>query len=84
MYKRQGVPVVLSDIPQHKEIIDLDNTVGYLYALHDVADLREKMMRFDTSSIRSMGESGRRLAAGVLSDCRMSTEYQELYWELGN
>lgn len=79
-----GVPVVLSDIPQHKEIIDLDNTVGYLYALHDVADLREKMMRFDTSSIRSMGESGRRLAAGVLSDCRMSTEYQELYWELGN
>lgn len=79
-----GIPVVLSDIPQHREIIDLDETVGYLYALHDVADLKKNMIHFDDISIQNMGKSGRQLVAGMLSDSRMSNEYQELYWELGN
>ena len=38
-----GVPVVLSDIDQHKEIYEENDDIGYLYRQCDGADLIEKL-----------------------------------------
>lgn len=77
-----GLPVILSDIIQHQELIKLDPEIGYLYKLHSLKDLKDKLMMVDDNFIRKAGEKGKLLASGELSDRRMASEYQELYWEL--
>jgi glycosyltransferase involved in cell wall biosynthesis len=78
-----GLPVVLSDIVQHKEIFNLNPDIGQLYNLYNVDDLKKKMLQFDDLSILDAGKNGRELATTSLSDIRMSNEYQEFYRRLG-
>lgn len=73
-----GLPIVLSDIPQHKEIFEMNNEIGELYKLHDIEDLKEKLIKV-LQNAENRGIQGKILAGYELSAKRMSDEYYELY-----
>jgi glycosyltransferase involved in cell wall biosynthesis len=74
-----GLPVILSDIPQHKELFELNPEIGCLYELYNINDLKEKFSFLTEEKMQIWGENGKKLANGELSAKRMSNEYQELY-----
>lgn len=77
-----GLPVVLSDIPPHREILAFNEGAGHLFPIKDVAALS------DILSVRAgMGcsePSGAALSIieNHLNARSMSLKYQELYMEL--
>jgi len=76
-----GLPVVLSDIPAHRELLQLDPEAGFLFCPEDVMALRDRfdeLMDVDLSVHKDA-------AVGVirehLSGRKTSQQYQELYLE---
>lgn len=76
------LPIILSDIDQHKEIFELNPDIGYLYPLYNVNEFNKKLKQIDDVWINNAGKNGRALATSELSDKRMSTAYQDLYRRL--
>lgn len=77
-----GLPVLLSDIPQHKEIIDADNRVGQLYLSGNVSDFRVKikelvMMDYHKTSAAAVESAIKNFSANT-----MSKNYQDLYQKI--
>lgn len=80
-----GVPVILSDIPQHLEILDELPNVGKTFALHDVNAMSNVMKEFVMSgskydnisadlerssfTMKKMGEKYRKYYDGLLCKC---------------
>lgn len=79
-----GLPVVLSDIAQHNEIMAADFNVGYAYKQNDKADLADKMKSMVNSNYKLMGEAAYKSAHENFSASGMSQKYQEIYIELAN
>lgn len=77
-----GVPVLLSDIEPHKEIIGLDGSVGDLFRLDDKKDFSEKLVRLHENIDLSWGLRARKLVEHHFSAVNMSKEYQRLYIEM--
>ena len=77
-----GLPVILSDIDQHKEIFGADSQIGYLYKQDSESDLSQKMKMIIDQNYVKMGEhsylsSHRNFNAS--STCR---KYEVLYTRL--
>lgn len=51
-----GLPVILSDIEQHREIFDSDNRIGYLYIQNNEGDLSQKMKKIISDNISELSE----------------------------
>lgn len=77
-----GLPVILSDISQHKELFELNPNIGYMYSLYNTIELRDRMSNINDEWIKISGLNGRQLAVTELSDIRMSNQYQVIYKEL--
>lgn len=80
-----GLPVVLSDILQHLEIISGGREIGeigYSYVQGDKHDLSEKL-KMMAAERRQRDVICRRVAQELFSAEQMSRNYQELYLELG-
>lgn len=77
-----GVAVLLSDIEQHKEILDVNPSAGCLYKQGSSQDFLDKMMYLRKSNILFMGNAAFELAHNKFSAKIMSENYQSLFREL--
>lgn len=77
-----GLPVVLSDIPQHKEIYEADNSVGYLYKQEDSADLISKLMLIYGGKTAAMGRKAYEVVQQKFNAQDMSCKYQKVYRDI--
>lgn len=71
-----GLPVILSDIPQHKEILNDMPEVGVLYELGSVGDLANNML--DNKRILNLNEK-EYIKKSSLTMQNMSKSYFEIY-----
>jgi glycosyltransferase involved in cell wall biosynthesis len=74
------VPVILSEIPSHKEILSYSNKAGVLYPLRDAKKLAEIIQNTNFTKINS--DAARSIITKHLNSKTMSTNYQNLYFEL--
>lgn len=74
-----GLPVLLSDITQHKEIMKADSGIGFLYRKDDLMDLSKKLKKIIDCNFAEMGRHSYSVAYNQFSAFRMSREYQEKY-----
>ena len=74
-----GLPVVLSDIDQHNEVMEADQGIGYTYKQGDKADLADKMKKMVAGDHKAMGEVAYKSAHENFSASGMSKKYQEVY-----
>lgn len=74
-----GLPVCLSDIPQHQEILEYDRKAGVMFDVGEelmLADQLDSLVKDNDSTHRS---AARQLVENHLSATRMAGQYQELY-----
>ncbi len=77
-----GLPVVLSDIDQHNEVINVDSTVGFTYAQGNKDDLTEKMQMMISGDHKKMGSAAYTSAHENFSASGMSKKYQDTYLQI--
>jgi glycosyltransferase involved in cell wall biosynthesis len=76
-----GLPVVLSDIEPHRELLELAPSAGTLFALGDLPALVEAIRRAASPATASRGLSPGQ-AAALLGAEQAARRYQELYLRL--
>jgi len=74
-----GLPVILSDITQHQEIFEADNSIGYLYKLGDKEDCLKQIVKINAQTCLNAGNAAYSCAHEKFSAERMSMEYQAEY-----
>ena len=72
-----SLPVLLSDIPAHREILALSSAAGELFSIDRPESLNEAIQNFEITSDRRT--AARALAMEHFSAEAMSRSYQELY-----
>ena len=78
-----GLPVVLSDIVQHKEIFSVNDGCGFLYEQENKPDLRKKMRKItQTADIKKLADAAFNTAHDNFNALKMSKQYQEIYLKL--
>ncbi|MCI9360547.1 MAG: glycosyltransferase family 4 protein [Hungatella sp.] len=77
-----GLPVVLSDIEQHREVINADDKIGFVYKQGDKNDLAEKMKKLVNADYKEMSKHAVDCAYKSFDAKKMSERYQELYSEI--
>lgn len=76
-----GLPTVLSDIEQHKEVFRAAADTGFLYEQGRHDDLSAQMKRMMKADRKSIGEQAYRAAHDCFSAAAMSRKYQAMYEE---
>lgn len=79
-----GLPVVLSDIPQHKEILDMDSRIGATYASSSLSDAINAICRIADSDYRNMGQLARVLVEKEFDAVTMGKKYEQMYEEIAH
>lgn len=74
-----GLPVALSDIPQHKEIFTRCQDIGELYCQNNVQSLADKIKAVLAKDINELGLNAEWCAKQNYDAKIMSKRYQELY-----
>ena len=74
-----GLPVVLSDIDQHNEVMEADRGIGFTYHQGDTVDLADKMKKMIAGDYKAMGEVAYKSAHDNFSARGMSQKYQDAY-----
>ena len=77
-----GLPVILSDIPQHKEIVDINNDIGTVYKIGDENELSQYIDNVEKWDMKTKMESSYNTVINNLTDKIMSRNYQDLYIDL--
>lgn len=77
-----GLTVLLSDIPQHLEVLEIDDFYGLSYNLGNMTDFIKKLNQLICSDLISMGKEASKIANKELSAINMSKQYQDLYISL--
>lgn len=72
-----GLPIILSNIPQHREVMGED--VGFTYMLGNIDNLSECFNKMMASDMRIIGSNARVHILKNLTDKIMSEKYQQLY-----
>lgn len=78
----QGMPVLLSDIEQHEEILNINNKVGMLFRNNDIDDFKSKMKQIKGLNEDELRAESRKTIFEEFSAKHMSEEYQKLYVEI--
>jgi glycosyltransferase involved in cell wall biosynthesis len=82
-----GLPVLLSDIEPHKEIIDRNNIIGDLFKLSnktELTNLIDEYINLDDNVIYSKGNEARETLDNYFSAEVMSNSYQKNYKDIIN
>ena len=74
-----GLPVVLSSIPQHIELLDVNKKIGEIYKIGDIVDLTRKIDSIIETNYKEIGKNNKKVANKYLSAEAMSENYQRLY-----
>ncbi|MCZ8373415.1 glycosyltransferase family 4 protein [Phocaeicola sp. KGMB11183] len=77
-----GLPLLLSDIPQHMEIFSINSSIGYSYQLGNIKDLSKKINLILNNNLTEMGEVSYNTLKENLTAEIMSKNYQKLYKQL--
>ena len=77
-----GLPLLLSDIPQHKEVVYIDKYVGMIFKNNDFDSFKEQLQKLLQEDLRAMGVQCNAMAKGVLSAERMTALYVGKYESL--
>lgn len=77
-----GLPVILSDIEQHKEVHDANAKIGSLYKIGDKQDCKNKILNMDAQKRVECGAEAYRCAHEQFSAERMSRQYQAEYLKI--
>ena len=79
-----GLPVLLSDIPQHMEVLEADSECGHSYKLGKVEQLSTLMDQMLGEDLVEMGERSYNAVMENFTAEGMSKRYQGLYLKLMN
>ena len=79
-----GLPVLLSDIEPHKEILNLAPKAGFLYKLKSENDFTESLNRIIQADKKKMSMAALEVIKSTLNAKIMSENYQEIYRSLIN
>ena len=79
-----GLPVLLSDIPQHMEVLEADPKCGYFYKLGNVGQLSKLMEQMMDENLFEMGERSYTAVMENFTAEGMSKRYQDFYVKLMN
>jgi glycosyltransferase involved in cell wall biosynthesis len=79
-----GLPVVLSDIPAHREILAFNERAGLLFPTEDTASLSEMLSKTDGMHYPEQSQAAVSIINNHLNARNMSLRYQELYTQLYN
>lgn len=79
-----GLPVLLSDIPQHHEIYDINPHIGRIYKLGDERDFIRQLKTILTGNLKEMGLYSNKVVGEYFSAELMSQQYQNLYRQIVN
>lgn len=74
-----SLPLLLSDIPQHREIFYMGRRMGYIYDLNSVDDFRYKLKKLVTENCNVLGECSYDTVLSQFNAITMSKKYQEMY-----
>nr|WP_292589179.1 glycosyltransferase family 4 protein [Mesotoga sp. UBA5557] len=77
-----GLPVCLSEIDQHKEVIELDRKAGFLFTRGSTESFAEELDRVGNQDLEVMSRHARSLAEKEFSAKEMSLRYQRTYEKL--
>lgn len=79
-----GLPVLLSDIPQHKEILETNSNIGQMYKLNDLESLKNSIKEIVNKDLKEIGKESYSCVINNFTSDVMSKKYQKLYHELIN
>lgn len=74
-----GLPVILSDIEQHKEILCANDKIGYVYEAGNEEDFRMKLRELLSSDYETLKQQSLESILNNFSAQGMSINYQKLY-----
>ena len=74
-----GLPVLLSDIPQHLEVLSVADGIGWTYMIGNMQDYIHKLEEAWLQNLSEIGKTCRSVAVSELSAVAMSKHYQEEY-----
>lgn len=77
-----GLPVLLSDIPQHMEVLEADPECGHSYELGNVEQLSALMNQMLGENLIEMGERSYKAVMENFTAEGMSKRYQNLYLKM--
>lgn len=77
-----GLPVILSNIIQHIEIIEIDSNMGVVFELGDKSDCEKKIIEIIKKDRREMSNAAYKCAHNYLDDVTMSKNYQNEYMKV--
>lgn len=77
-----GLPVFLSDIKQHLEVLEIDNRCGKSYRLGDMEHFIEVFESIMECDLKYMGKVASEIVNSELAAQEMSNKYQDLYLKL--
>lgn len=79
-----GLPVLLSDIPQHMEILNVCPKIGLSYTLGDIKSLSKQFENILKHNLYDMGNAAHDCVMNNFTSKEMSRKYQELYKSIVN
>ena len=77
-----GLPVILSDIEQHKEVYEANQNIGVLYQIGNKKDCLHKILALDENEQIICSDEAYKCAYEQFSAERMSRQYQNEYKRL--
>lgn len=77
-----GLPVILSDIEPHVELLGLNYDVGSIFSLDDEGDLGNIYLKYSKECIKHYSEAAIKLIDEELSALAMAKQYQKIYLDL--
>lgn len=77
-----GLPIILSDIPQHIEVHEANTGCGFIFDINSEDALADCLKRMVDGDYKKMGEAAYESAHKNFSASLMSGKYQELYRQI--
>ena len=77
-----GLPCVLSDIPSHREILEINKGASLIFKIKDTEDLIKKIDGLKIEDYIKMKEASLEIIEKRLNAKFMSNQYQELYLDI--
>ena len=78
----QGLPCVLSDIDQHREIYEINNVIGVLYRQNDFESLDEAIEKIVKIDRKTVGNEINHIVYEQFQAVKMSEKYAQIYIEI--
>ncbi len=74
-----GLPVALSDIPPHQEILNKGKNIGYLFPINNAQETAKAIKSLFDSDYQELQNNSKSIFSKYFTAERMSREYQNLY-----